>query len=168
MRRMAGRAFRVTSRIVFFLCGLISLLTAVPYALLQGVDLPFQSEWIIFVIALAFIGGFSVAAALLPSSWIAKWCKKEWDDQRLSTPLKLLGIFAAIAYLVAVGAYFAPHNWNLNSQLMLLLCPMYFVKMTIDPSAVPIFLLLAPMNAAAYGSLGLTLGYARLIFRRRH
>jgi hypothetical protein len=27
------------------------------------------------------------------------------------------------------------------------------------------FFLLAPMNAAVYGSLGLTLGYARLAFR---
>ena len=165
---MAGRAFRVTSRIVFFLCGLISLLTGVPYAILRGVELPFQSEWVIFVAALAVIGGFSVAVALLPSLCIAKWCKKTRDDRRLyAVPLKLLGIFAAIAYFVALGAYFAPRNWNLNAQFMLLLCPMYFVKMTIDPSPVPIFLLLAPMNAAVYGSFGLTLGYAWLIFPRR-
>jgi hypothetical protein len=51
---------------------------------------------------------------------------------------------------------------------MLLLCPMYFVKMTIDPSPVAIFFLLAPMNAAVYGALGAVLGYARLAFRRRH
>jgi hypothetical protein len=44
---------------------------------------------------------------------------------------------------------------------------MYFVKMTFDPSLVAVFFLLAPMNAAAYGSLGLTLGYAWLAFRTR-
>lgn len=168
MRPVAGRAIRITSRIVFFLCGLISLLTGVPYAMLRGVDLPVQSEWVIFVVALALVGLFSLTAALLPRSLMAKVFKKDRDDERLfSTPLKLLGSFAAISFLMALVAYFAPHSWNLNPQLMLVLCPMYFVKMTFDPSPLSIFLLLAPMNAAVYGSLGVTLGYAGLAFRRR-
>jgi len=168
MRPVAGRAIRITSRIVFFLCGLISLLTGVPYAMLRGVDLPVQSEWVIFVVALALVGLFSLTAALLPRSLMAKVFKKDRDDERLfSTPLKLLGSFAAISFLLALVAYFAPHSWNLNPQLMLVLCPMYFVKMTFDPSPLSIFLLLAPMNAAVYGSLGVTLGYAGLAFRRR-
>jgi hypothetical protein len=165
---MAGRAIRITSRVVFFVCGLISLLTGVPYAMLQGADLPVQSEWVMFVVALALVGLFSLAVALLPRSWLAKACRKDRDEERVFTaPLKLLGGFAAISYLLALVAYFAPHSWNLNSQLMLALCPMYFVKMTIDPSPVSIFFLLAPMNAAVYGSLGVTLGYAGLAFRGR-
>jgi len=168
MRLVAGRAIRITSRIVFFGCGLISLLTGVPHAMLRGVDLPVQSEWVIFVVALALVGLFSLALALLPRSLIAKVCKKDRDDERLfSTPLKLLGGFAAISFLLALVAYFAPHSWNLNPQLMLALCPMYVVKMTFDPSPISIFLLLAPMNAAVYGSLGVTLGYAGLAFRGR-
>ena len=168
MRPMAGRAIRITSRVVFFVCGLISLLTGVPYAMLQGADLPVQSEWVMFVVALALVGLFSLAVALLPRSWLAKACRKDQDDERVFTaPLKLLGGFAAISYLLALVAYFAPHGWNLNSQLMLALCPMYFVKMTIDPSPLSIFFLLAPMNAAVYGSLGVTLGYAGLAFRGR-
>jgi hypothetical protein len=169
MRAMPGRALRVTSRIVFFICGALSLLTGVPYAMLRGVDLPVQSEWIVFVFALGLIGVFNVAAALLPRSWFARVCKKDRDDERLfSVPLKLAVSFAAIAYLVALLAYFAPHSWNLDPQLMLSLCPMYFVKMTIDPSNVAIFFLLAPMNAVVYGALGSTLGYALLAFRNRH
>jgi len=168
MRLVAGRAIRITSRIVFFGCGLISLLTGVPHAMLRGVDLPVQSEWVIFVVALALVGLFSLALALLPRSLSAKVCKKDRDDERLfSTPLKLLGGFAAISFLLALVAYFAPHSWNLNPQLMLALCPMYVVKMTFDPSPISIFLLLAPMNAAVYGSLGVTLGYAGLAFRGR-
>ena len=168
MRPVAGRAIRITSRIVFFGCGLISLLTGVPYAMLRGVDLPVQSEWVIFVVALALVGLFSLAVALLPRSLIAKVCRKDRDDERLfSTPLKLLGGCAAISFLVALVAYFAPHSWNLNPQLMLALCPMYLVKMTFDPSPISILLLLAPMNAAVYGSLGVTLGYAGLAFRGR-
>jgi hypothetical protein len=168
MRRMAGGAIRITSRIIFFVCGATSLLTAVPYALLRGVDLPVQSEWLIFVVALALVGLFSVAVALLPRLWIARVCRKDREDARLfSQPLKLLGGFAAIFYLLALVAYFAPHRWNLNPQLMLALCPMYLLKMQFDPSEVLVFFLLAPMNAAVYGSLGLTLGYAWLAFSRR-
>lgn len=164
---MAGRALTVTSRIVFILCGLTSLLTGAPYLLLRGADLPVESEWIVFVVVLGLVGGFSVVVASLPRSWIAKAGKLERDDPRVfSTPLKALGWFAAFSYLFAVGAYFAPRSWDLNPQFMLSLCPMYVVKMTIDPSAVTIFFLLAPMNAAVYGSLGLTLGYMWLFFRR--
>jgi hypothetical protein len=165
---MPGRAIRATSRIAFLLCGLISLFTGVPYAMLHGVGLPVQSEWVIFVVALAVIGIFSVALGVLPRSRIAKAFRKDPGDQRLfSVLLKVLGIFAAISYFVAVFAYLSPNQWNLNPQLMLALCPMYLVKMTFDPPPVAIFFLLAPMNAAVYGSLGLTMGYAWLCFRGR-
>jgi hypothetical protein len=165
---MSGRVIRTSSRITFLFCGLVSLFTGVPYVMLRGVDLPFQSEWVIFVVALALVGVFSVTLALLPRSWIAKACRKDRDDEQLfSAPLKLLGGFAAISYLLALVAYLAPHRWNLDPQLMLALCPLYFVKMTFDPSLAAVFFLLAPMNAAVYGALGLTLGYAWLAFRKR-
>jgi hypothetical protein len=165
---MAGRAIRITARIVFFLCGATSLLTAAPYVMDQGVDLPVQSEWVIFAVALALVGIFSMTLAVLPRSWIAKVCRKDRDDPDLfSAPLKLLGRFAAVFYLLALFAYLAPHRWNLDPQLMLALCPMYLVKMMIDPSLVVVFFLLAPMNAAVYGALGLTLGCARPAFGRR-
>ncbi len=136
--------------------------------MLRGVDLPVQSEWVIFVAALALVGVFSVTLAVLPRSWIAKACHKDRDDERLfSAPLKILGGFAAVFYLAAVFAYLAPNRWSLDPQLMLALCPMYLVKMTFDPPLVAILFLLAPMNAAVFGSLGLTLGYARLAFGKR-
>ncbi len=168
MPAMAGRAIRITSRIVFFVCGLISLFTAVPYALLRGVDLPYQSEWVIFVVALALVGISSVALAVLPCRWIAKLCKRDCHDLSLFLgPLRVLGGFAAISYVLAVIAYLAPHSWNLNQQLMLALCPMSLVRMTFDPSPVVVFLLLAPMNAAVYGSVGLAVRYVWLAFQRR-
>lgn len=167
IRLMAGRAIRITSRIAFLLCGLTSLLIAGLYVMLRGEDLPVQREWVIFAVVLGLVGVFNVTLTVLPRSWIAKACKKDWDDKRLfSAPLKLLSIFAAISYVLALVAYFAPHRWNLNPQLMLSLCPMYFVKMTVDPSPVDIFFLLAPMNAAVYGALGATLGYTWLAFGR--
>jgi hypothetical protein len=169
MRTMAGRALRISSRIVFWISGLVSLLIGYQYLMDQGEGLPVASEWIIFVVVLGVIGVVSLLAGSLPRSWVAKLCKSDRDDRLLfSGPLRLLAIFAAIAYLVACLVFFAPHTWNLNSQVMLALCPMYLVKMIIDPSPVWIFLVLAPMNAAIFGALGLTLGYVRLaLYRQR-
>jgi hypothetical protein len=164
---MAGRVLTITSRVLFLLCGLATLLTAGPYVILRGADLPVESEWIVFVVPLALLGGFSIAAAVLPRSWIAKVSRIEKDDQRLfSMPLKTLGGFAAFFYLLAVCAYLAPRRWDLDPQIMLSLCPMYIVKMTIDPPLITILLVLAPMNAAVYGSLGIALAYAWLALRR--
>jgi hypothetical protein len=114
------------------------------------------------------VGVFSVTLAVLPRSWIARASRKDRDDPQLfSAPLKLLGGFAVVFYLLAVFAYLAPRGWNLDTQLMLVLCPMYLVKMSFDPTLVTVFFLLAPMNAAVYGSLGLALGFAWWALRRR-
>jgi len=165
---MAGRAIRATSRIVFVICGAGSLFTALPFALLRGVDLPAQSDWIIFVVPLGIVGLLSVAAGAAPRSWIAKACKRDRDDPRLfSFPLKVLGGFAAVFYLVAVFAHSVPNRWNLDPGLMFPLCPLYFLKMTYDPQPLEIFFILAPLNAAVYGALGLTLAYARLAFGKQ-
>jgi len=50
---------------------------------------------------------------------------------------------------------------------MFSLSPLYFVKMTVDPSLLTTFFLLAPMNAGAYGALGLAIGWAWRAFRKR-
>lgn len=158
---MSGRAIRITSRIVFFVCAVIALLTAVPYVLLRGVDLPVQSEWVIFVVALGLLGIFCLVSSVIPRSKLARWCKADRDDKRLfSIPLKIVCVFAAISYGIALLAFFAPHTWNPSPQLMLALCPLYFVRMTIDPSPVGVFFLLAPFNAGVYGAIGVVVGYA--------
>jgi hypothetical protein len=168
MRLMSGRAIRITARIVFFVCGILSLLNAVPYILLRGVDLPLEREWIIFAVALGLVGILSLIAAVMPRSKTSKWCKTDRDDGRLfSAPLTMTCVFAAISYAVASLAYFAPHTWNLSPQLMLALCPLYFLKMTVDPSPLEVFFLLAPINAGVYGALGVILGYAQLRLRRK-
>jgi len=169
MRRMAGRGVRIIARIVFFVCGLASLLNAAPYALDRGDDLAYQSEWVAFVVPLGLVGLFSLAAALLPRSWIAKACHRDRDDATLfSTPLKFLGGFAIFFYLVALGAFFVPHSWDINSQLLLAMCPMSIVRTMVDPSPAWIFFVFAPMNAAAYGAAGIMVGYLRLALRGRY
>lgn len=165
---MSGRAIRGVSRAAFLLCGLTSLFICVPYVMMRGAELPVQSEWVIFVAALGLVGLFSVTVALLPRSVIGKVCGRDRDDRELfSGPLKWLGGFAAVSYLVALVAYLAPHQWNFNPQLMFSLCPLYFVKMTFDPSLPATFLVLAPMNGAVYGSLGLVVRCGSMAFRKR-
>lgn len=168
IRAMSGRGIRIISRIAFLLCGLISLFTCVPFVMLRGAELPVQSEWIIFIVILGLLGVFSVTLAILPRSVIARMCGKDRDDEQMfSMPLKWLGGFAAIFYLLALAAYLAPARWNPNPQLMFSVCPLYFVKMTFDPSLLTTFLVLAPMNAGVYGSLGLTLGCAWMGFLKQ-
>jgi len=165
---MSGRALRTISRILFFLCGGTSLFTGVPYVMLQGSDMPVHRTWFLFPAALGVVGVFSLMVAVLPRSWIAKACKRDREDRQLFlTPLKWLGGFAAISYLLAGVAYLAPHGWDLNPTLMLTLCPMYFIKAAFDPSLGTVFFTLAPMNAGVYGALGATLGYAWLAFGKR-
>lgn len=165
---MASRAITITARILFFLCGIAALLNSIPYFLLRGSELPRQSEWVLFAAALALLTLFSFAVALLPRSWIANLCRTQRDDPRLfASPLKSLALFAVFFYVIAAIAFSAPHNWNLNFQLMLLLCPMYFLKMTIDPAPPQIFFILALINAGVYGALGIVFGYAALSLRAR-
>jgi hypothetical protein len=165
IRLMSGRALRTISRILFFLCGGTSLFTGFPYLLLQGTDMPVHRAWFLFPVALGVVGVFSVTVAVLPRSWIAKVCKQDRDDKCLFlTPLKWLGVFAALSYLLALLAFLAPHSWDLNPTLMLSLCPLYFVKLAVDPSLVTVFFMLAPMNAAVFGALGVALGYVGLRF----
>jgi hypothetical protein len=166
MRPMSARALAITSRLIFFACGAASLLTSAPYAILRGAGLPYEREWIIFFLMLAVLGLFGVATAVLPRSWLARASRQD-GDRMFSLPLKLVGIFAVVFYLVAVVGNFAPHSWNLDPQIMFSLCPMYLIKMSFDPPATTVFFILAPLNAGTYGALGLLLGYLWLFFQGR-
>jgi uncharacterized membrane protein YphA (DoxX/SURF4 family) len=71
---MTARAVRITSRIIFVICGLVSMITGVAYVLLRGVDLPVQSEWVIFAVVLEMVGVLGVAVGLLPRSGALRLC----------------------------------------------------------------------------------------------
>jgi hypothetical protein len=164
---MTRRVVSVSARILFFICGAVSLATGTIYALMRGEDLPAQRYWIMFTAPLGLFGALSILTAVLPRSWIARICHREREDKSLlSLPLKTLIGFAAAFYLLAVVAYFIPHSWDLNPLLPLSLCPMYVIRMTLDPPPQAIFLILAPLNAATYGALGVATGCALLAFRR--
>jgi len=159
MPDMAGRAVNITARAVFFVSGAVSIAVAALYEMLRGSDLPRQSEWVIFTVVLGLVGAVNVLAAVFPASWTARICRV--DDKSFLFPraLRMFSIFAVVSYLVTVGLFFTPHEWNLSGYLWTyLLCPVYIVRATLDPGAGELFLILAPTNAAVYGATGMLLG----------
>jgi hypothetical protein len=168
IRRMAIGLTRLAFRLALILCGLISLSLSRAFRSFQGVMPDADVKWPEFSIALMLIGGAAVVIALLPSSWRDKLCKIDPDTQdRSSIPIKPLACFAGFSYLLTVGLNFAPLNWHLTKQAAFLLCPACVLTITVDPSFRAVLLVLAPLNAAVFGSLGAILGCCYLAVRNR-
>ncbi len=160
---MAGRAVNITARILFFVSGAVSLVVAALYAMLRGSDLPSQSEWVIFTVVLGLVGAVNVLVAFFPASWTARIFRVRDKSSLFSLPFRMLGVFAVVSYLLTVGLFYTPHEWNLGGSLWtFLLCPVYLVRVTLDPNRMQIFLMFAPMNAAMYGAIGTALGFVRM------
>jgi len=124
--------------------------------------------WTVFSAVLAVVGGLAAIIALLPSSWLDRACKIGPDTQdRSFVPIKFLGGFAGLSYLLIVGLDFAPLTWHPAAQVVYLLCPACVLTVTVDPSFRAVLFGLAPLTAAAYGSLGAVLGYLFLAVRNR-
>ncbi len=124
-------------------------------------------NWRMFSGLMVVIGGVTVVVSLLPSSWIERACGISADKVRSSLPMKLLGVFAGLSYLITVGLDLAPHTWHVSTQLVYLFCPACVLTITVDPSLLSVLFLLAPLNAAVYGPLGVAFGYGILAVRNR-
>ena len=159
---------------------MISLAVSRVLWVMHDLSYVFSASWSLFSVALIVVGGFAVAIALLPSSWVEKPCKIRPGKHPSFVPLKMLGCFAVCSYLLSVGFYFAPRSWNPSPQLLFSICPACVLTTAVDDSTLhnfsllfrggfaPVFLLLlGPLNAAVYGSLGAALGYVFVIFRKR-
>ena len=155
-------------RVALFVCGVISLLLGRAFRMIQGVMPDASVNWSLFSITLTLVGGLVVVIALLPTSWVERACnsgsRRESDS---SIPIKLLGGFALFSYLLTVGLNFAPRSWHLTAQMVYSACPACVLTVTVDPSLGAVMSMLAPLNAAVYGSLGALLGYFFLAVRNR-
>jgi len=158
----------ILSRLAFFVCGLISVLLGNAFRVLQRFDPDVQKRWHIFSAALITIGVCSAALALLPTSLIGRTRKSAPDDQNISlVPIKMLGVFAACSYLFAVCLYFAPQDWRLSPLLVFSLCPACVLTVTVDASLATVLLMLAPLSAAVYGSIGALVGFVFSVLYNR-
>jgi hypothetical protein len=157
------------SRFAFFVCGLVTFAIGRLYAALFRLNFAagpasFESVVLILVAVLALF------IAFVPSSWIGRICDIDPTNRcRSSMPVKMLGGFAAFAYVIIAGPQFlSPSRYaSVDPALVFLLCPACVLTLTVDPSMETVLLLLAPLNAAVYGAFGGTLGYIFLAIRNR-
>jgi hypothetical protein len=156
------------SRLALFVCGMISIVLSNAFRVMQVLIPDAHVKWRILSAVLFVVGGLTAVIALLPSSWLGRACKIGPDSEdRSSVPIKLLGGFAGFSYLLTVGLDLAPHSWHPTAQAVYLLCPACVLTITVDPSFGSVLLVLAPLNAVVYGSLGAVVGFLLLAIRNR-
>ena len=155
-------------RLALFVCGTISILLGTAFRMFQRVMPDGNVNWSLFSILLSLIGGLTVVIALLPTSWVERvYNSGPGKQSRASVSVKLLGGVALFSYLLTVGFNFAPPSWHPTPQMAYLMCPACVLTITVDPSLGAVMLVLAPLNAAVYGSLAVLLGYFFLAVRNR-
>jgi hypothetical protein len=165
---MATGLIRLLPRVALFVCGAISILLGSAFEFAQVLIPDFHVKWRIYSAVLLIVGGLTVLIALLSRSSLESACKINPDTEtRSSVPIKLLVCFAALSYLLTVGLDLVPPSWHVTPQAVYLLCPACVLTITVDPSLGSVLLVLAPLNSAAYGSLGAVLGYFLLAVRNR-
>jgi hypothetical protein len=164
---MLVRPSGIIARIVFVLCGVLSILLGKDYWSLQIFRSALGASWLFSVVMIA-AGGFVVVVALLPSRWMRSASRIERDNQRcLQLPFRVLAAFAAASFLMTAALIFAPHGWHPSPQLVFAICPACALTITVDPSPVSALLILAPLSAAVYGAFGGALGYIFIWLRDR-
>ncbi len=167
IRRMANRPVQVLSRFAFAVCGTIAILIGNLYRNLTGAPGPVvNAHWDLSSVVLMIVGGSAIVIAVLPIGWVERTCENGPSDRRLlSVPIKTLGGFALLSYLVNVGLCFAPLNWRPNPWFVFSICPACALTLATDLSVETVLLLVAPISAAVYGSLGGVAGFLLLVFR---
>jgi hypothetical protein len=165
---MKDSAIGVPSRLAFLVCGTISILIGNLYRSLTLAPGPVgHSKWDLSSVALMAVGGFAVAIALLPGSWIKSVRKIGPNNQQtLTLLLKMLGGFAAFSYLLTIGAFFAPLSGHPSPWVVFFVCPAWALMLGACDSVGTVVLLVAPVDAAVYGALGATFGFLLVVFRR--
>ncbi len=165
-RRRGTTLIGTLYRPAFLVCGLVSVSLGNPYRSLQGLGVLPNIELSMYSIASIVVGGFSLVVSLLPSSWVEKVCKIG-PGKLSSFPIRMLGGFAAIYYFLAAGLWFTPHVWDHSPRLFFWACPACALTLTFGSSPTAFFLLvLAPLSAAVYGSLGAALGSVIVVLRQ--
>lgn len=73
----------------------------------------------------------------------------------LATGLKVFSVSAIVGYGAAIALYVTPASWSLSATIVYCLCPPTILTFGVGPSASSVVAILAPLNAIAYGLLGL-------------
>jgi hypothetical protein len=162
---MLVRQSGIIARVAFLVCGMLSVLLGRAYLFLKSTHFT-PGPWGLFSAVTIVAGGFSIVLALLPSRWMQSERKvSDGNSHQLDVPLRVLAAFAAASFLITAVLAFAPLGWHPSPEAAFAVCPACVLTITVDPSPISVIFILAPLSAAAYGSLGGALGY---VFARLH
>lgn len=68
-------------------------------------------------------------------------------------------ICVLLGFSIAVGIRAAPTTWRPSPGLVFSVCPAAMLSISVDPSWLTVLVLLAPINAALYGAVGVVLAW---------
>ena len=154
---MVSRVREFCVRTAFFVCGLFSILIARMYRVLDMFFPASRHAWTAIACVLMIVGVINAVAAIAPQPWmrpIFGSIEKQW----LKLPFKMLAGFLVTSNVVVVVLSLLPPGTVVPPVTVYILCPSCVSTITVDPSLTATLLLLAPMSAAAYGSIGAVIG----------
>jgi hypothetical protein len=109
----------------------------------------------------------SLLTSVLPGNWAMRLRRGYGGDVTQSNlPIKALLSFAACAYLVTAGFGLWGSALSPAPAIVYTVCPACVLTVTVDPSPLSVLLVLGPVNAAVFGSVGGTVGWLSFLFRR--
>jgi hypothetical protein len=167
MLQFMSRSKAFVVRITLCVCGVLSILVGRTYGSLRLFYPSDRWVWTVFSVTLVIAGIITLVAGLLPDSWTrAGLGQRLSQGSMLRLAVRLLAVFAAISYgVVALLALLHPST-RLPPVAVYSLCPSCVLTATVDPSLASLLLVLAPLSAAAYGSVGAVIGLSiRLVHK---
>jgi len=155
-----SRSKAFAGRLVLCVCGALSLLVARSYGTLRLFYPSDRWVWTVFSLTLAGAGIISIVVGLLPDSWARAGSGERPGEgsSLLQWPVTLLAVFSVVSYVVVALLAVLHPSTRLSPVAVYSLCPSCVLTLTVDPSLASSLLLLAPLSAAVYGSVGAVIG----------
>jgi hypothetical protein len=164
---MHSRFRVVIVRLVFLLCGAASLRISSACKLLTRFFPGAPGEWLLLSGFLLATGVVSLLTAVLPVNWVMRLSRGHGGDAAQSNlPIKALLGFAACSYSVTTSLGLLGAALSPPPAVVYAVCPACVLTVTVDPSPILVLLVLGPVNAAVFGSIGGTVGWLSVLLRR--
>lgn len=111
------------------------------------------------------------ASALILALTPRAWLSAAFGSRARERPIHVLALWsvvivALVAYVVTLIAYFAPPASRASANVAYSMCPACVLSITVDPSPSAVLLILGPLDATLYGSLGAVSCCAVLALRK--
>jgi hypothetical protein len=157
----------VIERVVFFICGIFTILIARVYWGFSRFAPTPEMNWLSFAVALLPVGFAAVVVSLLPRRSLNRGSVKD-GPRRISFRLKFLLSFIVVGTLPVIAESFIPLGaFRPSMPLVYSLCPACVLTVTVDPSMTGVIFFLAPLSGLVFGAFGGVLGTVLSFIRGR-